>query len=96
MAIHHDPEYAESAALAAFVPSFANRRVLEIGCGDGRLTRRYASQAAAVTAIDPDAQAIAECRHAVRDMHVTTRAIGFEAFAAPVRSYDVVILSWSL
>jgi 2-polyprenyl-3-methyl-5-hydroxy-6-metoxy-1,4-benzoquinol methylase len=97
MAIEHDPEHAEIAALQALVPSFAGRRVLEIGCGDGRLTRRYADTAAAVTAIDPDATAIAECQTAVRAWpHVAVYAVPFEQFVAPPATYDVVILSWSL
>jgi len=40
MAIVEDPEDHEIAALQAVAVSFASRRVLEIGCGDGRLTRR--------------------------------------------------------
>ena len=96
MSIQHDPEHAELAALTAFIPSFAGRRVLEIGCGDGRLTTRYAAQAAAVTAIDPDEQAIAECRDAIGDSHVDIRAVGFDQFVAPAHSYDVLLLSWSL
>ena len=53
MAIHEDPEQHEVAALARMVPSFAGLRVLEIGCGDGRLTQRYAARAGSVIAIDP-------------------------------------------
>jgi 2-polyprenyl-3-methyl-5-hydroxy-6-metoxy-1,4-benzoquinol methylase len=94
--IQHDPERAELAAVTAFVPSFDGRRVLEIGCGDGRLTGRLAAQARSVTAIDPDERAIAECRDAVRDAHVTIRAVGLEDFIAPPHSYDIAVLSWSL
>jgi 2-polyprenyl-3-methyl-5-hydroxy-6-metoxy-1,4-benzoquinol methylase len=54
-----DPEGEEIAALAAFVPTLDGARVVEIGCGDGRLTRRYARRAASVLAIDPDEAAIA-------------------------------------
>ena len=96
MAILHDPEQAELAAIHAVLPSFAGRRVLEIGCGDGRLTHRLAGEAGAVTAIDPDARAIAECRAAATDAAVTLYAVSFEQFVAPPASYDVVIMSWSL
>ncbi|HMF29670.1 MAG TPA: class I SAM-dependent methyltransferase [Candidatus Cybelea sp.] len=94
--IEHDPEHAELAAITAVIPSFSDHRVLEIGCGDGRLTRHYASRAAAVTAVDPDQQAITECRAAVHGSHFVAYAIGFEEFQAPAHSYDVIILSWSL
>lgn len=96
MAIDHDPELAEIRALGAMVPSFGGLRILEIGCGDGRLTRRYAATAAAVTAIDPDEQAIAECRAAIHDPHVTIYPVPFEQFSGPPATYDLVILSWSL
>ena len=41
MAIEEDPEAHELEALRTVV-SFEGRRVLEIGCGDGRLTMRLA------------------------------------------------------
>jgi ubiquinone/menaquinone biosynthesis C-methylase UbiE len=39
--------------------SLEGARVLEIGCGDGRLTFRYAPIVRSVLAIDPRAEAIA-------------------------------------
>jgi 2-polyprenyl-3-methyl-5-hydroxy-6-metoxy-1,4-benzoquinol methylase len=96
MSIEHDPEGAELAALTAVIPSFAGHRVLEVGCGDGRLTRRYAAAAASVTAVDPDADAIAECRAAAPLPHVNAYTIPFEQFIAPPASYDIVLMSWAL
>ena len=96
MAIVHDPEQAELAAIHAVLPSFAGKRVLEVGCGDGRLTRHYSAEAAAVTAIDPDAKAIDDARVALSDLRVSLDATGFDQYIAPPASYDVVILSWSL
>ena len=52
MTIRVDPENGEPRALFNLV-DLSSRRVLEIGCGDGRLTWRYADRAAHVTAIDP-------------------------------------------
>jgi 2-polyprenyl-3-methyl-5-hydroxy-6-metoxy-1,4-benzoquinol methylase len=96
MTIVHDPEQAELAAIRAVLPSFAGKRVLEVGCGDGRLTRHYSAEAAAVTAIDPDANAIDAARAALSDLRISLYATGFDQFVAPPASYDVVILSWSL
>jgi FkbM family methyltransferase len=76
------------------MPSFAGLQVLEIGAGDGRLTRLYARDAASVIAIDPDADAIADLRTELP--HVDARAIGVEALALPDRSIDVVVFAWSL
>ena len=57
MSIQIDPEGNETDALLDLVNLDA-REVLEIGCGDGRLTWRYADRAAHVTAIDTFDEAI--------------------------------------
>lgn len=94
MAIDEDPEGYEITALGAMVPSFASCRVVEIGCGDGRLTRRYADTAESVVAIDPDAEAVAEL---ARDLpRVDARAIGFDELILPSQSVDIVLFAWSL
>jgi ubiquinone/menaquinone biosynthesis C-methylase UbiE len=74
-------------------------RVLEIGCGDGRLTFRYAAAARSVLAIDPRAEAIAKAR----DMLPVGSAerVRFEIGSAlelnqPKASFDVGLLSHSL
>jgi ubiquinone/menaquinone biosynthesis C-methylase UbiE len=73
--------------------------VLELGCGDGRLTFRYADKAASVLAIDPDAEAIARARGAVpaglADT-VTFRVTSAEEVDAPPASFDLALFSWSL
>jgi 16S rRNA A1518/A1519 N6-dimethyltransferase RsmA/KsgA/DIM1 with predicted DNA glycosylase/AP lyase activity len=94
MAIHEDPEGREAAAFAAAGVSFAFRRVLEIGCGDGRLTRRVARDARSVLAIDPDVDAIARLRADLP--HVDARAIPLDQLELPPHSVDVVLFSWSL
>ena len=96
MAVRLDPEGNEIAALTSLVPSFVDCQVLEIGCGDGRLTRRYAEDAASVLAIDPDESAIATFRLDPPPGSVEIRAIGFEHLVAPAQSFDVILLSWSL
>ena len=56
-----DPEQTEVRVLRRQVP-LAGAHVLEIGCGDGRLTRRIARLARAVVATDPDASLIARAK----------------------------------
>jgi len=74
-------------------------RVLEIGCGDGRLTFRYSPAARSVLAIDPRAEAIAKARDML-PVELAER-VRFEISSAlelgqlPA-SFDVALLSHSL
>lgn len=100
MAVKIDPENNETRALFDLA-DFTGQRVLEIGCGDGRLTRRYAGRAAHVTAIDPFSPGIERARENLPDeLHnrVEFHTISFEDFAAASEPslFDSVILSWSL
>jgi 2-polyprenyl-3-methyl-5-hydroxy-6-metoxy-1,4-benzoquinol methylase len=100
MTIRVDPENNEPRALFNLA-NFNGRRVLEIGCGDGRLTWRYADKAAHVTAIDPFEGSIARAKEKMPDnlkSRVEFRHSAFEDFAtanAP-STFDIAILSWSL
>ena len=94
MALHEDPEHNEARVLSRMVPSFAGRRVLEIGCGNGRVTRLFAATAASIVAIDPEAESIEVFRDEFPA--VDARAIGIGELDLPPRSIDVVIFSWSL
>jgi len=94
-----DPEGLETAALAAIAPDLKGRRVLEVGCGGGRLTRRYAAQAGQVLAIDPNEAAIKTFRTGMPSSlrpHVSTRAATLATLGVPDGSFDVVLLAWSL
>lgn len=101
MPIRSDPERAEIDALLDYVGSFTGARVLEIGAGDGRLTWRYADQAAHVTGIDTDSEeialAIANTPPALQG-RVEFHPLGLEQFtpAGEAPDFDVVILSWAL
>lgn len=94
MAVVEDPEGNEYAALALAQVSFYQRRILEVGCGDGRLTNRYAHRAASVVAIDPDADAVA--RLAADLPRVDARCLSIEQLELPDQSVDIVLFAWSL
>ncbi len=75
------------------------RRVLELGCGDGRFTFRYAARAESVLAIDPDEEAIAQARR--ETPRALRRRVRFEAASAaqaelPRGEFDLALFSWSL
>jgi 2-polyprenyl-3-methyl-5-hydroxy-6-metoxy-1,4-benzoquinol methylase len=100
MTIRSDPENNEIRALFDLV-DFSGGAVLEVGCGDGRLSRRYAEAAAHVTGIDPFEQAIRRAKANQPDSlrsQVEFHNIDFEDFAAARESdtFDIAILSWSL
>jgi len=98
MTIRQDPENSELDALHDYVGSFAGKRVLEIGCGNGRLTFQYADEAALVHAIDPSETKITEAREnmpAHLEDQLEFWAVGIENFFA-LEKYDTVLLSWSL
>jgi len=93
-----DPDGAELAALAQVV-DFASLRVLEVGCGDGRLTWRYAASAEEVLGIDPDEGAIAAARATIPPE--LRERVRFDV-ASPVERdeprshFDLAFFTWSL
>ncbi len=100
MAIRVDPEGNETRALFELA-DLDDRHVLEIGCGDGRLTWRYASKVAHVTAIDPYEESVIRAKKSIPEGlqgRVEIMQAAFDqipAFSGP-SAFDTVILSWSL
>ena len=100
MTIRSDPEENEIRALFDLV-DFSGKHVLEVGCGDGRLTWRYAEAAAHIAGIEPfeeaSRRANANQPDTLRDK-VAFHHIAFEDFAAArePEMFDVAIFSWSL
>jgi ubiquinone/menaquinone biosynthesis C-methylase UbiE len=93
-----DPWGTEARALAA-LGAFDGKRVLEIGCGDGRLTLLYAGQAAQVLGVDTEEESIREARHALPDQlkdRVEFRVADAQALDVPRQRFDIAFLSWSL
>ncbi|HET8892567.1 MAG TPA: class I SAM-dependent methyltransferase [Gaiellaceae bacterium] len=93
-----DPEGAHLAALRRLA-QFDGKRVIELGCGDGRLTSPVAAEAAFVLAFDPDAERVEQARRALPPElaeRVEFRvASGLEIEVEP-RSFDLALFSWSL
>lgn len=93
-----DPEGAHLAALYR-LGDFAGCRVLELGCGDGRLTLGIAETAASVLAFDPDAEEVARARQSLPAelaQRVTYRTASGKEIELEPNSFDLVVFSWSL
>ena len=98
MGIEIDPEQNEVRALKR-VTNWRRERVVEIGCGDGRLTLRLARLGAFVHAIDPDAKLIRTARtklprrFAKRIRYHVGQA---EHLNNANESFDLAVFAWSL
>lgn len=93
-----DPERLEVRLLKTRVP-MAGARVLEIGCGDGRATRRYGGAVRSLVGIDPDATQIARARRLTPGR--LRRKVRFEVGTAetlrfPDSTFDAVVFALSL
>lgn len=98
MGVVLDPEETETHVIHELV-DFVDSEVVEVGCGDGRLTRRIANQARSVLALDPDASAIEQARVNTPDAllpRVTFQVADITAIELPRAAFDVALLSWSL
>jgi ubiquinone/menaquinone biosynthesis C-methylase UbiE len=93
-----DREGAEAAAIADVV-ELDGKRVIEVGCGTGRLTGFVADHAAQVYAFDPDADAVAQARDSLaRELRDRVRFAVHDAQALdlPRRRFDLALCGWSL
>lgn len=98
MPIDKDPERTEIDRLE-IENAFHDQRVLEIGCGDGRLTWRYAPIAGRVTGIDPDMDALRSAAGACPlALQKTISFIRANSIVLPFKkaNFDISILAWSL
>ena len=100
MQVSIDPEGTEIGVIHELV-EFAGGRVLEVGCGDGRLTWRYADQAASVLALDASdmkiQRAIGSIPERLRSkVEFIVADITDEELDLPQDSFDVAILAHSL
>jgi 2-polyprenyl-3-methyl-5-hydroxy-6-metoxy-1,4-benzoquinol methylase len=93
-----DPEGSHLAALRRLA-DFRARRVLELGCGEGRLTVPIARDAAQVLAFDTDGDAVERARKSLPSElahRVAYRVASGKAIQVERHSFDVTVFSWSL
>jgi 2-polyprenyl-3-methyl-5-hydroxy-6-metoxy-1,4-benzoquinol methylase len=98
MAMVVDPDGVELETILGLV-DLRERQVVEVGCGDGRLSFVCAQEGADVFAFDPDEEAIATAR--AETPAELRRRIRFEVAHAreielPKGEFDLALFSWSL
>lgn len=98
MSLIRDPEGHETDWIHEFI-DFRDKRVLEIGVGEGRFTWRFADAARRVVGIDPDSDRLyfapRECPPDLRGK-VAWALAEAEHLPFPGESFDVAVLAWSL
>ena len=98
MSLQKDPEGFEKKILHKYA-DFKAARVLEVGCGEGRLTWKYAAATWLTVGFDPDPDAL---RVARADAHPDLRGrvhfmrASANAIPCPKERFDVAALAWSL
>jgi protein-L-isoaspartate O-methyltransferase len=87
----------ETRLIERYAP-LARREVLEIGCGDGRLTFQYAERARSVVALDPNAEQVRRARTRARELGIGNVRFRARTAQEGLRGgpFDVVLFSWSL
>jgi 2-polyprenyl-3-methyl-5-hydroxy-6-metoxy-1,4-benzoquinol methylase len=100
MPVVADPEGISAEIIQEFY-DFTGRRVLEIGCGKGRITMAIAERSQHVTAIDPDQDDIQTARENIPE-HLKDKknfiASEIDDFDLPTGSskFDIALFTWSL
>ena len=100
MPVVADPENVSAKILQQFL-DFNDKRVLEIGCGQGRITRAIAEHSGHVTAIDPieeDIQfAIEKTPNHLKE-EISFQTFGIEEYPTPedFAKFDITLFTWSL
>jgi ubiquinone/menaquinone biosynthesis C-methylase UbiE len=97
MTFQKDPEQSETKHLLKYA-DFSGRRVLEIGCGEGRLTWRYAAQPALTVGIDADRDGLRVAtidRPSDLEERVHFSNAQAEWLPFPKETFDLAVLAWS-
>jgi ubiquinone/menaquinone biosynthesis C-methylase UbiE len=95
--IRRDPEQREARWLKRYI-NWQNAQVLEIGCGDGRVTRKIVRPVARIIGIDINRAQIKKAHQSRRDLlKEKVRFLVASAVILPFSegTFDVVALSWS-
>ena len=97
MSLQKDPERTETKYLHQFA-NFAGKRIIEIGCGDGRLTWQYAKHTKFVAGIDLEADDLRVAtidRPSDLEFAVTFTRADSVHIPFSKETFDLTVLAWS-
>ena len=98
MTVQKDSEGREKKYLHEFA-DFSNQRALEVGCGEGRLTWKYAHASSRTVGLDLDHDALRvaliDSPYDLKEKLSFVRA-GSEHIPFSKETFDIAILAWSL
>ncbi len=98
MSLQKDSDRNEIKYLNKFV-DLKDKRVLEIGCGEGRLTWQYARNARSVVAVDLDHDSLRVAkvdRPSDLEDKIYLACVDSEHLPFSKEKFDIAILAWSL
>jgi ubiquinone/menaquinone biosynthesis C-methylase UbiE len=90
-----DPEGAETSVIERYAPQ-GDSQVLDIGCGDGRLTREFARAADLVVGADPLLDELHAATKALLPSRTFFTAANGEGLPFASGIFDLAYFSWSL
>ena len=98
MTLQKDPERHESKYLHSLA-DFMNKRVLEVGCGEGRMTWQYAKVTRTTIGIDPDRDSLriaivdkpGDLKHKAHFSCAASENLPFSK-----ETFDLAVMAWSL
>ena len=99
MALVMDPAGTEIQALKK-ITNWRGKRVLEVGCGDGRLTLRLANfNPTKIIALDPDPKSVRTARKNLPEKYksrIEYRVGNVEHIKYKSDQFDIIVFSWVL
>lgn len=98
MTLQRDPDHNEIKYLYKFV-DLKDKRVLEVGCGEGRLTWQYADETRLTLAVDLDRDSLRVARvDRPADLENKIQFACADSIHLPFakEKFDIAILAWSL